>query len=112
MPSAPEFRHSHGDIRVIEVFGEFKAHYSTKTDSHERISPEVEAKLERIGYNSHPRELRGYIIVADHRNIAPQTAYLISDKYLVAKTYRECFQTILDLLYAVSAEMQLFRKLR
>ena len=82
---------------MVEVPGELEAHYLSETYRHEGIAAEVKIELEGICKYAQPCQWRGYAVEADHGNIAPESAHLICNEDLVAKTDSEGLETVLNL---------------
>ena len=54
MPSSPKFRHTAGNIRVVEVFLVVEAGHQAHADGHVRVGGEVQIDLQRVCQSSEP----------------------------------------------------------
>ena len=74
MPPPPEFRHAAGGIGLQEVFRYGEAQHLPKPDGHERVAVEIKVELEGKGGNAHQCQRGAHALIADHGQVAPQTA--------------------------------------
>ncbi len=101
MPSAPEFLNALGNIRVIKVFLEVKAEHCSKTDSHIRITGEIEIDLEGIAYYYHPASRNGGLNSVEGLKILCHGKYSISKKHLFCKTCAKTADTFRKFIHAM-----------
>src|SRR5690349_3945263 len=55
MPASPQFGDAFRAVRGVKVPRELKSQHASETDSHIRITAEIEVDLERVSQDPHPR---------------------------------------------------------
>ena len=94
MPTAPEIGDTACHIGVIEVFEKFKTDHLTETDSHIRISREIEIDLEGVANNDHPAACNGGLNLVEGLKIFRHRKDSVCKEYLFGKTCAKTADTL------------------
>ena len=96
MPSAVKISDTPGQIRIVEIFRQFKAHHPSHSNSHQGIPIKVKVNLHGVGHRSHPGIGRCDAFKACLLHIKPQNADPVCQKNLKGHSHGKGHQAALD----------------
>ncbi len=107
MPPPPEFSYGSGNVRVIEVFKEFKPYHPAQSDGHIRITGKVEIDLESERQNQHPRAERRRLKIERRGVISCDRRHGIGEQYFFCHSRDKASRAVGELVYVFLAAYKL-----